>query len=151
MQLTEEELKIGKRQVESGAVRLRKVVRTETVNQPVELKREDVVIERVPANEARGSSGEAFRQEVKVIPLHREEPVVEKESRVREEVRATKRTETERRNISETVRKEDVEVLQGQHAGEERIRGDERMREEREQSIRGRESHEGSDNVDKTS
>jgi len=150
MQLTEEQLKVGKREVETGAVRLRKIVRTETVNQPVELKREDVVIERVPANEARTSSGEAFRQEEKVIPLHREEPVVEKESRVREEVRATKRTETERRNISEKVRKEDVEVLQGQHAGEERLRGEERMREEREQSIRGRESHEGSDNLDKS-
>src|SRR4051812_20537978 len=151
MQLTEEELKIGKRQVESGGVRLRKIVRTETVNQPVELKREDVVIERVPANEASRSSGKAFQQEEQVIPLQREEPVVEKERKVREEVRATKRTETERRNISETVRKEDVEVLQGQHAGEERLRGQERMREEREQSIRGRESHEVSDNLDKSS
>src|SRR5687767_5544246 len=46
--LREEELKVGKRQVEYGGVRLKKIVRTERVNQPVELQREEVVIERVP-------------------------------------------------------------------------------------------------------
>src|SRR3954465_6742092 len=39
VQLSEEELKVGKRQVEYGGVRLRKIVRTETVTQPVELQR----------------------------------------------------------------------------------------------------------------
>src|SRR5688500_17654045 len=44
IQLKEEELKVGKREVEYGGVRLRKVVRIEVVNQPVELKPEEIVV-----------------------------------------------------------------------------------------------------------
>jgi stress response protein YsnF len=36
--------------------------------------------------------------------------VIEKESRVREEVRVGKRSEVEKQTVSETVRKEDVEI-----------------------------------------
>jgi uncharacterized protein (TIGR02271 family) len=113
VQLSQEELKVGKRQVEYGAVRLRKIVRTETVNQPVELQREEIVIERVPATEARPGD-KSFRQEDTYIPLRREEAVVQKEARVTEEVRATKRKETEKQNVSAQVRKEDVQVERGQ-------------------------------------
>jgi len=95
MALHEEQLRVGKREVEAGAVRLRKIVRTERVNQPVELKREDVVVERVPAHEAR-ASGQPFSGQEQVIPLRREEPVVEKESRVKEGVRVRKTEGTER-------------------------------------------------------
>src|SRR4051812_3863168 len=42
--LYQESVNVGKREVEAGAVRLRKIVRTETVNQPVEIRHEDVVI-----------------------------------------------------------------------------------------------------------
>jgi uncharacterized protein (TIGR02271 family) len=42
--LSEEEVKVGKRTVGSGEVKLQKKVSTEQVNVPVELKREDVVI-----------------------------------------------------------------------------------------------------------
>lgn len=123
MALHEEHLKVGKQQVETGAVRLRKIVRTERVNQPVELKREDVVIERVPAHEA-GESGKAFSGEEQVIPLHREEAVVQKETSVREAVRVRKTEQTERQNVSGEVRKEDVEVSRGQNEGETRRRSD---------------------------
>lgn len=108
--LHEEEVKIGKRRVEAGGIRLRKIVRTETVNQPVELEREEIVVERVPASEGRATTGEAFAEQDVFIPLRREEPVVQKESHVREEVRAHKQTEVERQQVSETVHKEDVEV-----------------------------------------
>lgn len=107
--LAEERLKVGKREVEAGGVRLRKIVRTETVNQPVELKREEVVIERVPGQRA-ASSGQSFSGEDVFIPLRREEAVVQKEAVVREEVRVRKTAETERQNIAEQVRKEDVEI-----------------------------------------
>ena len=113
VQLTQEEVKVGKRQVEYGAVRLRKIVRTQTVNQPVELQREAIVIERVPATEARPGD-KSFRQEDIYIPLRREEAVVQKEARVTEEVRATKRKETEKQNVSAQVRREDVQVERGQ-------------------------------------
>jgi uncharacterized protein (TIGR02271 family) len=109
MALREEELKVGKREVEYGGIRLRKVIRTETVNQPVELKREEIVVERVPGRET-AQAGKAFEQEEVYIPLRREEPVVQKEARVREEVRVSKRAETERQNVTEQVRKEDVQI-----------------------------------------
>lgn len=107
--LREEELKVGKREVEYGGIRLRKIIRTETVNQPVELKREEIVVERVPGTQ-RAQTGKAFEQEEIYIPLRREEPVVQKEARVREEVRVSKRAETERQTVSEQVRKEDVQI-----------------------------------------
>jgi uncharacterized protein (TIGR02271 family) len=109
VQLKEEEVKVGKREVEYGGVRLRKVVRTEVVNQPVELKREEIVIERVPAKDARATDTD-FAEEDIYVPLRREEAVVAKEARVREEVRLGKRQERETQTVSETVRKEDVEI-----------------------------------------
>jgi uncharacterized protein (TIGR02271 family) len=109
MALREEELKVGKREVEYGGIRLRKVIRTETVNQPVELKREEIVVERVPGTQT-AKGGKAFEQEEVYIPLRREEAVVQKEARVREEVRVSKRSETERQNVTEQVRKEDVQI-----------------------------------------
>jgi len=110
IQLSEEEVKIGKRQVEAGGVRLRKIIRTEVVNRPVELQREEVVIERVPASEAQPASGASFSEQDVFIPLRREEAVIQKESRVTEEVRARKRTDVERQQVSESVRKEDIQV-----------------------------------------
>jgi uncharacterized protein (TIGR02271 family) len=109
--LNEETVKIGKREVETGGIRLRKIVRTETVNQPVELQREEIVVERVPAKGKSPSRADlAFREEEIYIPLRREEAVVEKAVRATEEIRVEKRRETDRKDVSETVRREDVDI-----------------------------------------
>jgi uncharacterized protein (TIGR02271 family) len=107
--LHEEHIRAGKREVEGGGVRLRKIVRTETVQKPVEIQREDVIIERVPPGHQTPSK-EAFKSEDIFIPLRREEAVIEKERRVSGEVRARKTSTTERQTVSGEVRKEDVEV-----------------------------------------
>ncbi len=112
IQLSEEELKVGKRKVEVGGVRLRKIVRTEPVNQPVELEREEIVIERVPADQAHTGRQKAFNEQEVYIPLRREEAVVQKEAKLREEVRARKSTKTDRKDISEQVRREDIDIDQ---------------------------------------
>ena len=109
--LTEEEVKVGKRTVDAGQVRLRKIVRTEVVNQPVEIKREDVVIERVAAGDVRAGAASDFKEEVIDVPLTREEVVVAKDAHVTGAVRLHKTAEAETQNVSETVRKEDVEVV----------------------------------------
>jgi uncharacterized protein (TIGR02271 family) len=111
IKLSEEQLKVGKREVQAGGVRLRKVIRTEIVNRPVELKREEIVIERVPAA-GTTAGGAQFQGEDLFIPLRREEAVVEKEARVREEVRISKKATTEQQTVSGEVRREDVEVEQ---------------------------------------
>jgi uncharacterized protein (TIGR02271 family) len=109
--LNKEEVKIGKREVEAGGIRLRKVIHTETVNQPVELQREEIVIERVPASDRSPSRTDvAFREEEIYVPLRRQEAVVEKTTRATEEVRVGKKRETERKDITETVRREDVDI-----------------------------------------
>src|SRR6267154_4256529 len=41
-----ESVNVGKREVDSGAVTLKKIVKTETVNVPVELRHDKVVIDR---------------------------------------------------------------------------------------------------------
>jgi uncharacterized protein (TIGR02271 family) len=113
LRLKAEEVKIGKREVEYGGVRLRKIVRTETVNRPVELQREEIVVERVPVEgESSREGSETFADEEIYIPLRREEAVVEKSVRTTEEVRVGKRRETDQRDVSETVRREDVEIEQ---------------------------------------
>ena len=73
--LPEKEVKVGKRTIGAGEVKLHKTVTTEQVNVPVELKHEDIVIERVPAHEVEAGKG-AFQEEVIKVPLSREEPVM---------------------------------------------------------------------------
>jgi uncharacterized protein (TIGR02271 family) len=107
--LSEEEVKVGKRTVGAGEVKLHKTVTTETVNVPVELKREDIVVERVPAHEVEAGKG-TFQEEVIRVPLSREEPVVEKEVRVTGGVRVHKTEGIDKETIQETVRREKVDV-----------------------------------------
>ena len=120
--LSEEELKVGKRTVSAGQVRLRKIVRTEIVNKPVEIRHEDVVVERIPASEIKaGTATSNFEEQTIDVPLSREEVVMSKESHVTGAVRVNKTAMTETQNVSDSVRKEDVEVLRdGKAVVEER-------------------------------
>jgi len=107
--LSEESLSVGKRQVESGRAHIRKVVRTERVEQPVELSHEEVNVERVAASGAEVPS-DAFQEREIDVPVMREEPVVEKEAHVTGRVEVNKNVQTETRNVEGDVRKEDVEI-----------------------------------------
>ena len=117
--ITEEEVKVGKREVEKGAVRIRKEVHTETVNQPVELRREEVVVERVAPGTPGAVPEDAFKEGEIRVPLKEEEAVVQKTAKVTGEVRLRKEVETETKNIQETVRKEEVRV---ENEGDARVR-----------------------------
>ncbi len=110
MKLSEEQLQVGKRQVESGRVRLRKVVHTERQEVPVELRRENVQVERTAAT-GTDVPDTAFQEQEIDVPLTREEPVVDKQARVTGEVQLNKTTETETRTVGGEVRSEDVEVV----------------------------------------
>src|SRR5262249_33770390 len=77
-----------------------------------ELKREEIEIERVPVEQAHTGRQKAFTEQEVYIPLRREEAVIEKEPRLREEVRARKATETDRQEVQERVRKEEIEIEQ---------------------------------------
>ena len=117
--ISEEQVAVGKREVETGAVRVRKEVRTETVNTPVDLKREEVIVERVAAGTPGAVPADAFEEGEIRIPLKQEEAVVQKTATVTGEVRLKKNVEHDAKNVQETVRKEEVRV---ENEGAARVR-----------------------------
>jgi uncharacterized protein (TIGR02271 family) len=113
MTRSEEELRVGTRERESGRVRLRKYVVTEEVQQTVPVQREEVRIEREPitdTNVDRALDGPEISDEEHEVVLHEEEPVVEKRAVPKERVRLGKDTITDEEQISEQVRKEQIDV-----------------------------------------
>ena len=105
---SEEELAVGKREVEAGRVRLRKWVETEPVQADVELRRETAHVRREPIEEPI-SSTELGDEQVEVS-LSAEEPVVEKRAVAKERITVDTGVETTEETISEELRKERVDV-----------------------------------------
>jgi len=117
MTRSEEQLQVGTRSEEVGRARLRKFVVTENVTQTVPVTREEVRIEREPitdANIGNALDGPAISEEEHEVTLHAERPVVEKEAVPVERVRLDTQTVTEQQQVSEQVRKEEIEVDGGQ-------------------------------------
>ncbi|HST59998.1 MAG TPA: PRC and DUF2382 domain-containing protein [Longimicrobium sp.] len=110
MQVSEEELEIGKRTVSAGEVRIHKHVQTQQVREVVPVMREDVTVERRPLAEGAGLEP---RQEGDVwyIPIVEEELVIQKRLVAREELVIRKRQVVEEQVIEETLRRETPEVL----------------------------------------
>ena len=122
MTRSEEELRVGKTQTESGRARLRKYVVTENVETTVPVQREEVRLEREPitdGNVGNAMDGPAISEEEHEVVLHSEEAVVEKTAVPKERVRLDKDTVTEEQRVSETVQKEQIEM-----EGGETTRGD---------------------------
>lgn len=109
--VVEEALKVGKRTVEAGRVRVYAHVTEQPVQEQVNLREARVTVERRPVDRPVAVGDAApFREGSFELGEFREEAVVAKEARVVEEVvvgrKATERSET----IRETVRRSDVEV-----------------------------------------
>jgi uncharacterized protein (TIGR02271 family) len=116
MTLSQEELRVGTQTRESGRARLRKYVVTEEQTVTVPVSHEEVRVEREPITEAnRGAAldGPAISEEEHEVTLHEEVPVVSKEARPVERVRAATETVTGQEQVSDEVRKEQVELDQG--------------------------------------
>jgi uncharacterized protein (TIGR02271 family) len=112
--LYEESLAVGKREVDAGTVTIKKVVKTETVNQPVELRRETISIDRQAASGGQtADTSKAFQDQQFTIQLKKEEPVIEKRVVQSGQVVASKQAQTEQTTIQQQVRKEDVAVDKG--------------------------------------
>jgi uncharacterized protein (TIGR02271 family) len=113
MTRSEEELRVGTRQREAGRARLRKYVVTEMVTKTVPVQHEEVRIEREPithANRDDAVSGSDISEEEHEVVLHEEEPVVEKRVVPKERVRLDTETVSEEREVSEEVRKEQIDT-----------------------------------------
>jgi uncharacterized protein (TIGR02271 family) len=105
----EEELRVRKRPVKTGAAEVRKEVRTEHRSVDVPVRKEELVIERhsVGRHEAAGPVGDTERVRV---PLSEEQVEVEKTPVVREKLTVGKRTREETEHVGATLKKEDIKV-----------------------------------------
>ena len=113
MTRSEEQLNVGTEQVETGRARLRKYVVTENVTQTVPVSHEEVRIEREPitdANVGSATDGPAISEEEHEVTLHAERPVVDKQTVPVERVRMGTETVTGEEQVSDTVRKEQIDV-----------------------------------------
>jgi uncharacterized protein (TIGR02271 family) len=112
MTRSEEEVRVGKAQREAGRARLKKYVVTEEVQQTVPVQREEVRVEREPvtdANVEQAAAGPEISESEHEVTLRAEEPVVEKRTVPKERVRLSKEPVTEEHEVSEQVRKEQIE------------------------------------------
>jgi uncharacterized protein (TIGR02271 family) len=116
MTRSEEELRVGTETRQRGRARLRKYVTTETQQITVPVQREEVRVEREPITDANlddATSGPDISEDEHEVVLHEERPVVDKEVVPRERVRLDTETVTEERQVGEEVRKEQIEVDEG--------------------------------------
>jgi uncharacterized protein (TIGR02271 family) len=105
---TEEELRVGKRAVEAGEVVVGKHVETEHKQVPVNVKREEVVIERRPVN--RETEATDIREDEIRVPLTEEEVVVDKRAVVKEELVIGKRVVEDQKAVDVDVRREEFDI-----------------------------------------
>lgn len=108
--VTEESVKIGKREISKGGVRVYSRVVETPVEEKVSLREEHAKVSRRSVDRPLAAGEEAFKESSVEIHETAEEPVVSKQARVKEEVvvgrEARERTET----IRETARRTEVSV-----------------------------------------
>jgi uncharacterized protein (TIGR02271 family) len=109
--LSEEQLEIGKRQVQAGEVEVRKHVETEHVQERVPLVHDEVSLERRPLDRTERQAGASLGEDQEIrVPIMREEAVVQKQAVPREEIIIRKRLVTEQRTVEADVRREHVDI-----------------------------------------
>lgn len=109
----EERIKVGKREVPGGGVRITQRVTDRPVEEAVTLRDERVSVERRPVNQPAATVGaDAFKEGVMEITETDEEAVVTKQGRVVEEVVVSKDVTERQEVIRDTVKRTDVEVQQ---------------------------------------
>lgn len=110
---SEERLRAGTENVETGRVRLRKHVVTSQQQITVPVRREEVHVTREPVKPGAAGTGSKIGDEEREVILHEERPVVAKETVPVERVSLNTETVRENQEVSDTVRREEVEIDDG--------------------------------------
>lgn len=109
--IVEEQLVVGKRDVDRGSVRVRSYVTDTPVHEQVRLRNERIDVERRAVDQPLSSAdADAFRERTIDMTATGEEAVVGKTARVVEEVVVSKTSTENVENVSDTVRRTDVEI-----------------------------------------
>jgi len=137
--LQQEQMRVATQQINAGGVRIQKKVTTETVSQPVHVRRETVTVDRLPSgssaqgisdqgaapqfsgSQAGGSSGQTnaqggslntpFQEGEVTINLTKEQPVVQTTIVPAGSVVVRKQVTTEPMNVQGQVRRETVQAV----------------------------------------
>jgi uncharacterized protein (TIGR02271 family) len=116
--VVQEQLKVGKREVQRGGVRVFSHIVETPVDQSISLRQEHVNIERHAVDQPVSSTdATAFKEQTIELRETAEEAVVEKSARVVEEVVVAKEVSEREEQIHGTVRHTEVEVEQLGAAG----------------------------------
>jgi len=122
VQLREEELTANKTAQQAGEVQVRKTVHEEEREIPVNLKHEEVTIERHAVNRPlQGGEIGDLQDEVINVPIYEEQAQLQKQGRVAEEVVINKDVVQDQETLRGTVRREDVDI---DRTGDARVQGD---------------------------
>src|SRR4051812_17303710 len=83
----------------------------------MELRHEEIVIERIPASEsASAPSGSAFQEQDTIIHLTKEEPLIQKRTTSTGQIVLRGRTESAQTNVQAQIRTEEVAVAKSDNA-----------------------------------
>ena len=119
--VVEERLKVGKRDVGGGRVRVYSRVTEQPVEEQVRLREERVNVERRPVDRPlREGERARFSEDVIELTEVNEEAVVSKEARVVEEVAIGKDVQERTETVRDTVRRTDVQVERSETAEPDR-------------------------------
>jgi len=111
IKVIEENLEVGKREVERGGVRVRSRIIERPVEESVRLREERVHVQRTPVNRpATAADLNAFQEGSIELVEHAEVPVVSKTANVVEEISVGKEVNERVETVRDTVRSTDVEV-----------------------------------------
>lgn len=110
VQRYEEELQANTVERQAGTVRIEKDVVEEERTLEVPVSREEVHVRSVTPSTSSVSTAEAFQEGVIEVPLTEEDVVARKQVRVVEELEIEKSAVTETERVSDTVRKEVVDI-----------------------------------------
>ena len=111
LDVVEERINIGKREVQRGGTRVRRVVTERPVEEQVTLRDETIRVDRHPVDRTLTSAdGDAFTEKTFEFTETDEEAVVAKEAHVTEEVVVGKEVEERTETVRDTVRRADVEI-----------------------------------------
>jgi uncharacterized protein (TIGR02271 family) len=108
--VAEEELRVGKRDVSHGRVRVRSYVVETPVSEQVSLREESVHVERRPVDRPLTGNEALFQDRTIEVEERAEEAVVAKEARVREELVINKQVGERVETVTDTVRHTEVEI-----------------------------------------
>lgn len=107
----EENLEVGKREVETGGARIRSRIVENPVEEQVRLRSEHINVERNPVNrQTTEAEFNTFADGTLEMTEHKEVPVVEKQTWVKEEISLNKEIEETQETIRDTVRSTEVDV-----------------------------------------